>query len=134
MIGVRPGKKDVSRTYLLDELWEEMMSSSRLDNFTAHFQNLLARECIEGKEGWSPDKKNRSLIYGYYVEFNPDVEVIKEQMRIKGRRKRQGGKFYPAITIWRDAADSIVGDNSDHNLALRRSEAELKGQALSYGT
>lgn len=134
VIGVRPGKKDVSRTYLLDELWEEMMSSSRLDNFTAHFQNLLARECIEGKEGWSPDKKNRSLIYGYYVEFNPDIEVIKEQMRIKGRRKRQGGKFYPAITIWRDAADSIVGDNSDHNLALRRSEAELKGQALSYGT
>lgn len=125
VIGVRPGLRDTPRTFLLDELWELMMSSSRLDNFCRYFESLLARECVDGKDSWSIENKSRSLIYGYYVEIDSDTEVIKEQMRIKGRRRRRGGKLYPAVTIWRDAQDEIVGDNSAHNLALRRFAAEI---------
>lgn len=136
VIGVRPGPRDKPRTFLLDELWELMMSSSRLDNFCRYFESLLARECVDGKDSWSIENKSRSLIYGYFVEIDSDTEVIKEQMRIKGRRRRRGGKLYPAVTIWRDAKDEIVGDNSAHNLALRRFAAEISQdediQALEF--
>jgi hypothetical protein len=124
-VGVRPGFNDKKKIFLLDELWEEVMVSSRLDNFCEHFQKLLARECVDGKEYWSPERKCRSLIYGYYIEFEPDQDVIREQMRIKGRRKRPGGKLYPSVSIWRDSLDPYVGDNSQHNLALRRVMKEL---------
>ncbi len=127
VIGVRPGSRDVVRHFLLDELWERMLASSRLDNFCTYFTNLLARECVDGEGAWSADQPSRSLIYGYYVDYNPNPDEIRERMRIKGRRKRPGGKLYPLISIWRDPEDSIVGDNSAHNLALRRIAAELEG-------
>lgn len=120
IIGVRPKKGNNQRQFLMDELWERVLSTSRLDNFCRYFEDLLGRECLEGKDAWDTNKPNRSLIYGYYVEYDPDPAAIRELMRKKGRRVRRGGKLYPVITIWRDTEDPYVGDNSDHNQALRR--------------
>lgn len=126
MVGVTAGVRDKPRSFLLDELWERMMASSQLNNFCVHFTRLLKRNCINGSDTWNENVKSLSLIYGYYVEYDPDIEKSKELMRIRGRRRRKGGKIYPTVTVWRDSEDLYVGDNSAHNVALRRKLQEMQ--------
>lgn len=125
-VGVRPGPRDVPRSYLLDELYEELGVSERLDHFCASFISLMRRECLDGPTNFDPQKPCRSLLYGYYIEINPEIGAIKDLMRRKGRSRRAGGKWYPVVKIWRDPADPIVGDNSDHNQAFRRKMKEAQ--------
>lgn len=120
IIGVTAGKNDKVKEFLLDELWEQVMPSSRLSNFSESFKSLLRREALDGPESWRPGENCISLIYGYYVEIIHDEHEVKEVMRVKERSTRSGGKMYPLLRIWRDKADEYVGDNSDHNQALRR--------------
>ena len=136
MIGVTAGARDNKRSYLLDELWERMMVSSQLYNFERCFINLLKRCCVSRGGEWDEKGANISLVYGYYVEYNPCIEAARELMRMRGRRtqREQGGtrtKIYPVITISRDPEDPYVGDNSPHNLALRRLQEECEKEAAS---
>lgn len=119
-IGVRPLKNERPREFLLDELWEDMIGTSELDNFNRNFIALLTKMAVGGPDNWSPDRKCTSLIYGYYVEYDPDPENIRDLMQMKGRSARRGGKLYPIVRIWRDKEDAIVGDNSAHNKGTRR--------------
>lgn len=127
-IGVTTGKADSEKWYLLDELWEKVMPSSRADNFYKYFIRVLERHCVGGEHAWDPNNKNVSLVYGYYVEYHPnDHKMFMDLARIK-RRSHMYKLFkkFPVIRIWRDREDEIVGDNSPHNLKVRRTQANLK--------
>ena len=81
----------------------------------------------EATVGWRGDNQsNIAWLYGYYYKIEWDEAKVKELNRIRRRRYRTT-KQYPVITIWRDVEDFYVGDNSDHNKALRRQAATLLG-------
>jgi heme-degrading monooxygenase HmoA len=52
-------------------------------------------------------------------------EIYRKTRTLKKRRR----KIYPVITVWRDRADPRVGDESDHNRALRRQAKALFSDA-----
>tara|TARA_A100001391_G_scaffold201871_2_gene189959 strand:+ start:13200 stop:14738 length:1539 start_codon:yes stop_codon:yes gene_type:complete len=138
VIGVRP--KNIARPfrYTLDEFRERVMPSARIDNFERDFLNLMKRQCTEPVEegraphaeasvGWEEGGDNVAWLYGYYYQIEWDEEKITEHRRIRRRRSRTT-KRYPLITIWRDVEDIFVGDNSDHNKALRRQSTAMIGE------
>ncbi len=139
VIGVR--RKQIGRPfqYTLDEFRERVMPSARMDNFERDFLNLMQRLCdelvdpdegalhIEATVGWRENNElNTAWLYGYYYKIEWDEAKAKELNRIRRRRYR-ATKQYPVLTIWRDVEDFYVGDNSDHNKALRRQAATLLG-------
>ncbi|MGI9284539.1 MAG: hypothetical protein ACR2P1_04070 [Pseudomonadales bacterium] len=139
VIGVR--RKHVGRPfqYPLDEFRERVMPSARMDNFERDLLNLMRRLCeelvdaeegalpVEATVGWRENNhSNIAWLYGYYYKIEWDEAKEKELNRIRRRRYRTT-KQYPVITIWRDVEDVYVGDNSDHNKALRRQAAALLG-------
>ncbi|MEM1154744.1 MAG: hypothetical protein AAGI44_11430 [Pseudomonadota bacterium] len=138
VVGVRP--KNIARPfrYTLDEFRERVMPSARIDNFERDFLNLMKRQCMEevGEGGaphveatseWQDGGDNIAWLYGYYYQIEWDEEKIAEHRRIRRRRSRTT-KRYPLITIWRDVEDVFVGDNSNHNKALRRQSAAMIGE------
>lgn len=139
VIGVR--RKNVGRPfqYPLDEFRERVMPSARMDNFERDLLNLMRRLCdemldeeggeshAESTVGWRDGgQSNIAWLYGYYYRIDWNEAKAKELNRIRRRRNRST-KNYPVITVWRDTEDFFVGDNSDHNKALRRQAAELLG-------
>lgn len=135
VVGVRP--KSIARPfrYTLDEFRERVIPSSRIDNFERDFLNLMKRQCtepagdesvshVEASNEWEDGGDNIAWLYGYYYQIEWDEEKITEHRRIRRRRARTA-KLYPLITIWRDVEDVFVGDNSDHNKALRRQSAAM---------
>lgn len=135
VIGVRPKPTHRPFTYTLDEFGERVIPSARLDNFERDFLNLIRRQCNdldaqgqslheEATPGWQEEGTNVGWLYGYYYKVEWDEAKIQEHRRMRRRRPRTT-KLYPLITIWRDTRDHFVGDNSDHNKALRRQAAAL---------
>ena len=139
VVGVRA--KPISRPfeYPLDEFRERVMPSARMDNFERDFFSLMRRQCdelisddgkpihIEATTNWDPAKPvNIAWLYGYYYKLEYNDEKADRLNRIR-RRRRRSTKTYPVLTIWRDGEDLFVGDNSDHNKALRRQSATLLG-------
>jgi hypothetical protein len=138
VIGVRPKNTVRPFRYTLDEFRERVMPSSRIDNFERDFLNLMKRQCTELVEegravhheatvGWLEEGDNIAWLYGYYYQIEWDEAKIIEHRRIRRRRPRTV-KVYPLITIWRDVEDVFVGDNSDHNKALRRQSTAMLGE------
>lgn len=139
VIGVRP--KPVGQDhhqYTLDIFHQRVKPASRLDNFERQFYNMAKRQDIREKD--EPHEESVRFSYdadgniasdgvfwlnGYYyrIENNDDLaqEIYRKTRTVRKRRK----KSYPVITVWRDRKDEIVGDNSDHNLALRRQAKTL---------
>lgn len=135
VIGVRPKPTRRPFTYTLDEFRERVIPSARMDNFERDFLNLIQRQCQEVDEqgqplheeatpGWRQDGPNIGWLYGYYYQVEWNEERIREHRRMRRLRSRST-KLYPLITIWRDIRDYYVGDNSDHNKALRRQAADM---------
>ena len=125
-IGVRKREGDNKYYYQLDELKDVVLSSTRLDNFARDFISLLKRDCIDK---WDDNGINLSLIYGYYFEYNANEDDIVAYMNRKKRGRRMGRKLYPLITIYRNTEDPIVGDNSKHNLALKKELSSIMGES-----
>ena len=126
-IGVRPKAGDPIHAYLMDDFWEKVMPSARLDNFCRDLGSLLERNRIEANsENANSASKFTSLVYGYLIEVSMDQDDIEEVMRRKSKRFRAGGKYYPVLRISRDVNDLYIGDNSNHNQALRRISNELE--------
>jgi len=137
VVGVRPKKVTRPFQYSLDEFRERVMPSSRIDNFERDFLSLMKRQCTEPVEegsavhqeattGWAEEGDNIAWLYGYYYKIEWDEEKIANHRRMR-RRRQKTSKVYPLITIWRDSEDIFVGDNSDHNKALRRQSAAMLG-------
>lgn len=131
--------------YTLDIFHQRVRPASRLDNFERQFMNMARRQNKE--EVRALHKEARGIQFGekgelivggvfwlngyyFHVEINEELakEIYRKTRTIKKRRK----KTYPVITIWRDAKDKIVGDESDHNKALKRQVNELESD-LSEG-
>lgn len=137
VVGVRPSvKARDTHCYPLDEFRDRVMPSARLDNFERDFMNLVRRQSELGPEEldtdsglehatgpWQEDQANIVWIYGYYYRIEHNPQMVRELNRRRGRRVRTL-KDYPVITVWRDAQDAFVGDDSAHNQALRR-QAQL---------
>ena len=135
VVGVRPKPNGRPFTYTLDEFGERVIPSARLDNFERAFLSLIRRQCKDVDEygrpvhdeatpGWQEEGTNIGWLYGYYYKVEWDEEKVQEHRRMRRRRPRTT-KLYPLITIWRDTKDQYVGDDSDHNKALRRQAAAL---------
>lgn len=133
-VGVTAGKSDSTKSYLLDELWEKVMPSSRADNFYRYFTRVLKKHCVGGEAAWNPDGKNLSLVYGYYIEFcADDQKEFMDLARIKRRSHMyKNFKRFPVVKITRDKDDAIVGDNSPHNLLVRRDQALMQEGVHDY--
>lgn len=140
VVGVRPKPHldDNHHQYTLDILHQRVRPAARLANFERDFMNLAARQdkkeirqTHEESVSFACDEKGNLIpngvfwLNGYYfrVEKNEDLamEIYRKTRTVKKRRT----KTYPVITIWRDKRDNIVGDESDHNQALRRQMAAL---------
>ena len=135
VVGVRPKPASRPFTYTLDEFGERVIPSARMDNFERDFLSLIRRQCNEVDDqgcpmheeattGWREEGANVGWLYGYYYKIEWDEGKIQEHRRMRRRRNRTS-KLYPLITIWRDTSDFYVGDDSDHNKALRRQAAAL---------
>lgn len=133
--------------YTLDIFHQRVRPAARLDNFERQFLALAKRQ--NGEDIASAHEETERLVFGekneiveggvfwlngyyYRVEKNEELaqEIYRKTRTIRKRRK----KIYPVITIWRDRKDSIVGDESDHNKALRRQLIELEKQSESVGS
>lgn len=125
VVGVRKNPKREVVEFLLDEFWERVMPSSLLKNFKSSVENYLEKTRID-EQGEIRLNDNTistgpiSKAYGYYFQLDYDEARIRELMRIRKRASRKPGVFHPILRIWRDSEDPYVGDNSDHNMALRR--------------
>ena len=131
-IGVSIGPNDKKRSYTIKMLWQSTLTSSLLHNFETSLLNLLARDCIDGPASWKPDQINTSLVHGYFIEYDPCIKKSKELMRLRGAAKGRDRKLYPVITIWRNPADPYIGDESSHNIALKRRAGALEESQLSF--
>lgn len=138
--------------YTLDIFHQRVRPASRLDNFERQFLNMAQRQNKEEIRTLHKETKEMQFgskgellvggvfwLNGYYfkIEINEDLakEIYRKTRTIKKRRK----KIYPVITIWRDVKDKIVGDESDHNKALKRQVKELDsnssdGDDVSWNT
>ncbi|NIB44325.1 hypothetical protein HBA55_32315 [Pseudomaricurvus alkylphenolicus] len=119
--------------YTLDIFHQRVRPSSRLDNFERQFYNVARRQDeMEDQEPHAEsvrfqyDEKGKLIpngvfwLNGYYYQLELNKELAEEIYRKTRTLKKRRLKTYPVITIWRDRHDEIVGDNSAHNLALRR--------------
>lgn len=131
--------------YTLDIFHQRVRPASRLDNFERQFLNMARRQ--NKKEIRSLYEETREITFGlkgelveggifwlngYYFKIEINAELAKEIYRKTRTIKKRRKKIYPVITIWRDVKDKIVGDDSDHNRALKRQVNELESN-LSFG-
>lgn len=138
VVGVRP--RAVSRdhhSYPLDEFKERVLPSARLDNFTRDFFRLVERssnnedsdEHLEMTGPWL-DRADDVVVwqYGYYIRVSWDDMAVARLNRLHQRRPANRNRM-PVITVWRDAADEYIGDNSVHMQKLRAEQQQLDQQA-----
>jgi len=144
VVGVRPVNDSRLFEYTLDELHRRVIPSARVDNFERDFLSLMQRQCksITDEDGnmvtndlgeplyrrasteWMGEEGETVVwLYGYYYHIKWDEYREKELRRIRGIRPPK--KSYPIVRVVRDTEDPYVGDNSDHNKALRRTAAEI---------
>lgn len=134
VIGVRARQipKD-HHQYTLDIFHQRVRPASRLDNFERQFLSMAKRQ--NKIEVGSLHEETEEIIFGekleiirsgifwlngYYYKIEQNEELAKNIYRKTRTIKKRRKKIYPVITIWRDVKDEIVGDESDHNKALRR--------------
>jgi len=143
-IGVRDkGRGDSHHKYPLDIFQQRVRPASAMQHFETQFYNLLKRQ--DAREDEIPHSQSVRFVYdecekpipegvfwlnGYYFKVEINKELADELYR-KARSKRKRRKEYPVLTIWRDKDDVIVGDNSDHNQALRRQMKNLNAPVFS---
>ncbi len=141
VVGVRDKQVgDDYHQYPLDILQQRVHPSSRVDNFVKLFyevaerQNQRELELIgDAKHGKCEELVNLETgkpvgtfwLNGYYFKIWYDQKRKEELYRILRCIRKKRFVDYPIITIWRDRLDEIVGDESDHNLALRRQTKAL---------
>lgn len=138
VIGVRPSNKPKNtHSYVLDEFRDRVMPSARLDNFERDFMNLaktlsdtMSKKPVEEKKPeasdcWVEGGRNVVWLYGYYYAIEWDKDRVLELNRKRRRYNNRLTKDYPVITVWRDTEDIFVGDESNHNQALRRNIAQV---------
>lgn len=141
VIGVRDlGRPKDHHQYTLDLFHQRVRPAARLDNFERQFFNLARRrdaledddphaECVRFKY----DKDGNILpngvfwSYGYYFKIEENESLALDIYRKTRTLRRRRRKTYPVITVWRDRQDALVGDESDHNKALRRQARNLLG-------
>lgn len=165
VIGVRPrysGDSDNGRhVYTLKEFHERVLPSSLFANFRRDLISLIKRQCDKKASAESDfdggtftvdaasadlatswaGEGNTSVawLYGYYIQVEWDEHKYEMISRRRGRRVKLGKRTHPiVITVWRDTKDQLVGDNSNHNQAIRRQAVELiegsSHAAGHYGT
>lgn len=97
----KPGLRN--KWYSITDMHQKLTPAARFDNFRRHFLTALERFAIgEFQRG----VKGEFLVYGYYVYYE----------------KRDDGEWF---RFDRDRNDTIVGDNSNHNVQLRQSYIDL---------
>ncbi len=102
-------KSRVSETwYTMREMHQHLTPASRYDNFQTYFMRALQKFKCEDVD-WEKGGTGKSLVYGYYVFY-----------------KREDGE--EKFRFERDPMDEIVGDNSRHNVLLRKEVS----QSLDY--
>lgn len=135
-IGVRNGGRGNERfVYLLDELHELVLPHPRKDNFCRDSLKLFKRQIEKGdlpescSKKWSEEPGSKMLcwIYGYYYQIEFDKRKALEHSR---KRKLRSKGNYPLVTIWRDAEDPYVGNESVYNM-LRAEREDKKQQQLA---
>ncbi len=124
--------------YTIDIFGERCAPTIRVDNFERALYSLAKRQ--DSKESTEPHTESVRFTFdengkiipngtfwlnGYYFRIQVDEELSKTIYRKARTMRRHRIKVYPVLTIWRDKEDPLVGDNSDHNLALTRQFAEL---------
>lgn len=124
--------------YTIDIFGERCAPTIRIDNFERAFYSLAKRQ--DSKEDTEPHSESVRFSFdengkiipdgtfwlnGYYFKVHVDEELSRTIYRKTRTMRRHRVKVYPVLTIWRDKEDPLVGDNSDHNLALSRQYAEL---------
>lgn len=139
VVGVRP--KSVPQDhhqYTLDIFHQRVKPASRLDNFERQFLSMAKRqneyavriehqetqELAFGEKG-ELIKGGIFWLNGYYYKIEHNEELARDIYRKTRTIKKRRKKTYPVITIWRDIKDEVVGDESNHNRALRRQIKEL---------
>ena len=140
VIGVRDKgfSKDHHR-YPFDIFHQRVRSGSRLVNFETLFYKFIQRqnddvlintkpECVLFKYDDNGDVIPNGTVWlnGYYIKLEENEELAQEYYRKTRTHKAKRTKKYPMVTIWRDSLDDLIGDNSRHNLALRRQIKELE--------
>ncbi len=142
VVGVRDmGRPIDHHQYPLDILHQRVAPGTRLDLFTRDFFNLARRQTLRAREAPQPhcvpfkltaDEKSVAegeggifLLNGYYYKVEYNKALADELYRKKRYSPADRRILYPVVTIWRDREDYLVGDNSDHNQALRRQMNEL---------
>lgn len=98
-------KSGVERKWFtLQELHGALTPGTRVDNFRSHWLNALEKFAFNDE--WKRGVSGLSLIYGYFIHY-----------------KRENGEDY--FQIQRDKNDPIVGDDSRHNILLRKTQIDL---------
>ncbi len=100
-----------NKWFSLREMYNHLTPAARFDNFRNYFLRGLRKFACEDTP-WIPGKSGKALVYGYYVFY-----------------ERRGGE--DLFRFARDPNDEIVGDNSRHNVLLRKSMIEQM-QSLDY--
>lgn len=134
VVGVRDkGYAKDHHQYTLDIFHDRVRQGSRLDNFERDFYSMAKRQDADPIR--SAHRESQRFEYsvkgalipsgtfwlnGYYYRLQQNEMLANEIYRKTRTLKKRRIKVYPVLTIWRDTDDPIVGDNSDHNLALRR--------------
>lgn len=119
VVGVRPSS-DHDLMYTIDQFHERVHPASTLYNFTRDFLKLIERECLdEWKKGEEGDSFTSNL-HGYFYEVSWDQKLYETLTKRSGGRLKKKNDNYIIIKVWRDPEDLYVGDNSEHNKALRR--------------
>lgn len=103
-ISGRPKKGLENRWFTMREMYDHLTPAARFDNFRTYFLRALEKfACKDVK--WKRGASGKSLVYGYYVFY-----------------ERRNGE--DCFRFERDPTDEIVGDNSRHNVLLRKSMME----------
>lgn len=103
-ISGRPKKGLENRWFTMREMYDHLTPAARFDNFRTYFLRALEKfACKDVK--WKRGASGKSLVYGYYVFYE----------------RRKGDDCF---RFERDPTDEIVGDNSRHNVLLRKSMME----------
>lgn len=93
-------RSGVTKTwYSIQDIHLKLTPASRFDNFRKYFLRALEKKAIEGTT-FEIGVSGTSLVYGFYVAY----------------KKENGIELF---NFWRDRNDLYVGDNSEHNKALR---------------
>lgn len=124
--------------YTIDIFGERCAPAIRIDNFERAFFSLAQRQDAKEAEDPHPEavrfrfSEDGKIIpdgvfwlNGYYFKVHVDEDTSKSIYRKTRTVRKKRKKLYPVLTVWRDKADPLVGDNSDHNKALTRQYSEL---------